>query len=181
MGTEVQVHFDVTHAFSLTQLPYYIVLGVFCAFVSVYFLRTTDRVESLLARLRSPWVRLGIGGLSLGLLIYLFPPLYGEGYWMLTELLDGDSSSLFNNTIYGSWATNAWLTLALLLVLVLFKAVATAVTIGGGGVGGTFGPSLVVGGLSGYFIAMLSNQIGLPQQDTASFALVGMAAVMTGV
>ena len=181
MGTDVQFHFEVSHPFALSQLPYYIVLGVFCALVSIYFLRTTDKVEGLFARMRNPWVKWLTGGIVLGLLIYLFPPLYGEGYGMLSELLKGDSTSLFSNTIYQSWSSSSFALLALLILLILLKAVATATTIGSGGVGGTFGPSLIIGGLSGYFIAMLSNQLGLPPQDTANFALVGMAAVMTGV
>lgn len=181
MGTDVQFHFEVTQQFGLSQLPFYVVLGVFCALVSIYFLRTTDRVEQLFARLKKPWVRVLAGGLVLGVLIYLFPPLYGEGYGMLTQLLHGDSSSLFVNTVYGSWSDNVLVLLLVLFLLIALKAVATAATIGSGGVGGTFGPSLIVGGLSGYFVAMLSNQLGLPEQDTANFALVGMAAVMTGV
>ena len=88
---------------------------------------------------------------------------------------------LFEHSVFASLCDNNWLVLAYLLVLILMKAVATATTIGCGGVGGTFGPSLIVGGMSGYFICMLSNQLGLPEQSTANFALVGMAAVMTGV
>lgn len=181
MGTDVQFHFEVTQAFGLSQLPFYVILGVFCALVSIYFLRTTDKVESLFAKFSNRWLRVGVGGLMLGVLIFLFPPLYGEGYGMLTQLLHSDSSSLFVNTVYESWAGNAWITLGVLFALILLKAVATATTIGSGGVGGTFGPSLIVGGLSGYFVAMMCNQMGLPPQDTANFALVGMAAVMTGV
>lgn len=181
MGTDVQFHFEVTQQFGLSQLPFYVVLGVFCALVSIYFLRTTDRVEQLFARFRKPWLRVLAGGLVLGVLIYLFPPLYGEGYGMLTQLLHGDSSSLFVNTVYGLWSDNVLVVLLVLFLLIALKAVATAATIGSGGVGGTFGPSLIVGGLSGYFVAMLCNQMGLPEQDTANFALVGMAAVMTGV
>ena len=181
MGTDVQFHFEVTQQFGLSQLPFYVVLGVFCALVSIYFLRTTDRVEQLFARFRKPWLRVLAGGLVLGVLIYLFPPLYGEGYGMLTQLLHGDSCSLFVNTVYGSWSDNVLVVLLVLFLLIALKAVATAATIGSGGVGGTFGPSLIVGGLSGYFVAMLCNQMGLPEQDTANFALVGMAAVMTGV
>lgn len=181
MGTDVQFHFEVTQQFGLSQLPFYVVLGVFCALVSIYFLRTTDRVEQLFARFRKPWLRVLAGGLVLGVLIYLFPPLYGEGYGMLTQLLHGDSSSLFVNTVYGSWSDNVLVVSLVLFLLIALKAVATAATIGSGGVGGTFGPSLIVGGLSGYFVAMLCNQMGLPEQDTANFALVGMAAVMTGV
>ncbi len=181
MGADVQFHFEVTQQFGLSQLPFYVILGVFCALVSVYFLRTTDKVEGLFAKFTNPWLRVGVGGLLLGVLIFLFPPLYGEGYGMLTQLLHGDSSSLFVNTIYGSLGSESWAVLLVLFLLILLKAVATASTIGSGGVGGTFGPSLIVGGLSGYFVAMACNQMGLPQQDTANFALVGMAAVMTGV
>ena len=181
MGADVQFHFEVTQQFGLSQLPFYVILGVFCALVSVYFLRTTDKVEGLFAKFTNPWLRVGVGGLLLGVLIFLFPPLYGEGYGMLTQLLHGDSSSLFVNTIYGSFGSESWAVLLVLFLLILLKAVATASTIGSGGVGGTFGPSLIVGGLSGYFVAMACNQMGLPQQDTSNFALVGMAAVMTGV
>ena len=181
MGTGVQFRFTVQEPFALDQLPFYAILGIFCAAVSLYFLRTTDRVEAWFGRRKNPWTKMLVGGLLLGVLVMLFPPLYGEGYWMLTNLLEGDSSSLFAGTLYQSFSGSAWFTLALLLLLILLKAVATATTIGSGGVGGTFGPSLIIGGLSGYFIAMLCNQLGLPPQNTANFALVGMAAVMTGV
>ena len=181
MGTGVQFRFSVEHPFALSQLPFYGILGVFCAAVSLYFLRTTDRVEGWFARRRNPWLKVLIGGLTMGALVLLFPPLYGEGYASLTELLHGNTDSLFSGTPYRNLAGNVWVTLVVLFLLILLKAVATATTIGSGGVGGTFGPSLVIGGLSGYFIAMFGNQIGLPVQDTANFALVGMAAVMTGV
>ena len=181
MGTEVQFQFTVEAPFALSQLPFYAVLGVFCAMVSLYFLKVTDNVEGWFAKRKSPWVKMLIGGLVLGVMVVLFPPLYGEGYASLTNLLHGNPDSLFAGTIYSQWAGNAWAIIAVLFVLILLKAIATATTIGSGGVGGTFGPSLVLGGLSGYFVATLGNQLGLPPQDTANFALVGMAAVMTGV
>ena len=180
MGTGVQFKFTIGEPFALSQLPYYIVLGIFCAVVSIYFLRVTDHVESWFARRRNPWLRWVIGGLMLGLLVVIFPPLYGEGYASLSTLLHGSSDTLFAGAPYSSFITQHS-TLILLILLIILKPVATAVTIGSGGVGGTFGPSLVLGGLSGYFIALLSNTLGLPPQNTANFALVGMAAVMTGV
>ena len=181
MGTGVQFNFTIGEPFALSQLPYYMVLGVFCAVVSVYFLRVTDRVEGWFSRRRNPWLRWVIGGLILGLMVVLFPPLYGEGYASLSTLLHGSSDTLFTGAPYQAFADKLWAPLALLVLLIILKPVATAATIGSGGVGGTFGPSLVLGGLSGYFIALLSNTIGLPPQNTANFALVGMAAVMTGV
>lgn len=182
MGQDVQFAFHVTEDFSLRQIPFLMVLGVFCAFSSVYFLRCTDKVESWFAK-RKNWInRWIIGGLVLGLMIFLFPPLYGEGYWALTELLNGSNDdALFVNSIFNTFRDNSWVALTILFVLILLKPIATATTIGCGGVGGTFGPSLVLGGLSGYFIAALGNQLGLPPQSTANFALVGMAGVMTGV
>ena len=181
MGTGVQFNFTINEPFALAQLPYYMVLGVFCAVVSVYFLRVTDKVEGWFAKRRNPWMRWVIGGLLLGLMVVLFPPLYGEGYASLTALLRGSTDTLFSAAPYRFFAGKVWAPLTVLALLIFLKPVATAVTIGSGGVGGTFGPSLVLGGLSGYFIALLSNTLGLPIQDTANFALVGMAAVMTGV
>ena len=182
MGHDVQFAFKVTEDFTLHQIPFLMVLGVFCAFSSVYFLRCTDWVESWFSR-RKNWMRKWlVGGVVLGVMIFLFPPLYGEGYWALTELLNGaNDDALFANSVFNIFRDNSWVALAILFVLILLKPIATATTIGSGGVGGTFGPSLVVGGLSGYFIAALGNQLGLPPQSTANFALVGMAGVMTGV
>lgn len=182
MGQQVQFVFTVAEDFSLSQIPFLVVLGIFCAFSSVYFLRCTDKIESLFGRSRSWVLKWLIGGVSLGVMIFLFPPLYGEGYWALTELLGGSGhDALFASSVFNVFRDNGWAALIILLMLILLKPVATAATIGSGGVGGTFGPSLIMGGLSGYFIAALGNQIGLPPQSTANFALVGMAAVMTGV
>lgn len=181
MGTDVQFAFQVTADFGLSQIPFYIVLGIFCAMASLYFLRVTDCVESWFARRKNYLWRLTIGGLLLGVMIFLCPPLFGEGYGYLTALLQGNSDLLFEHCIFLPWMDKEWAVLLFLFMLIVLKAVATATTIGCGGVGGTFGPSLVVGGISGFFVAMLCNQLGLPPQSCANFALVGMAAVMTGV
>lgn len=182
MGSDVQFAFQVAETFELSQIPYYIVLGIFCALVSIYFLRTTDRVEGWFSRMKNIWIRALAGGVALGVLIFFFPPLYGEGYNSLSALLGGDFEAIrWALPILDSHMNREFMLLAVLLALILLKAVATATTIGSGGVGGTFGPSLVVGGLSGFFVATLCNNLGLPPQSTANFALVGMAAVMAGV
>lgn len=182
MGSDMQFAFHATQDFSLSQIPFLIVLGIFCAASSIYFLRCTDKVESWFSRSQHWLGKLIVGGLMLGVMILLFPPLYGEGYWSLSALLNGSSSApLFADSIFSAFQSNEWFALGILLLLILLKPVATATTIGCGGVGGTFGPSLVLGGLSGYFVAALGNQLGLPPQSTANFALVGMAGVMTGV
>ncbi len=181
MGTDVQFAFAVTGEMALSQIPYYALLGVFCAVVSIYFLRATDRVEDWFAKRRREWHRVLAGTVGLGVLIFLFPPLFGEGYAFLTGLLHGNGEMLFEHSIFSSLMDNVWVVLVYMLVLIVMKAIATAATIGCGGVGGTFGPSLIIGGMAGYFFATLSNQIGLSPQSVSNFALVGMAAVMTGV
>jgi len=181
MGNDLQFAFTVVGQVEISQIPYYAVLGVFCALVSLYFLRVTDWIEDWFSRRKNVVVRALIGCIALGVMIFLFPPLFGEGYSFLTELLNGSDEMLFEHSIFASLSDKSWAVLTFLFLLILMKAVATATTIGCGGVGGTFGPSLIIGGVSGYFVCMLSNQLGLPEQSTANFALVGMAAVMTGV
>ena len=133
MGTGVQFSFSVSQPFTLSQLPFYGVLGVFCALVSLYFLRVADGVEGWFAKRKSPWTKLIAGGVALGVMVVIFPPLYGEGYSTLTALLGGDSSVIFSGTPYRMWSDNVWVLLGVLLALIVLKAVATATTIGAGG------------------------------------------------
>lgn len=186
MGNGVQFSFSVEDSFHIGQIPYYIVLGVICAMSSVYFLRATNGVEKWMSGFKSKTLKYVTGGVLLGIMIFLFPPLFGEGYASLTDLLDGSADTLFNNSIFsvvsGQWALSSqWIIIVYLLLLILLKAVATSVTIGSGGVGGTFGPSLIMGGLTGYLTYMLVVQAGFNGLSASTFALIGMAAVMTGV
>lgn len=185
MGNGVQFSFQVEDAFRVGQIPYYLILGVICAMSSVYFLRVTHKVEEWMAAMKSKTTRYVIGGILLGLMIFLFPPLFGEGYASLTELLNGSVETLFQNSIFEPLIQGeqslVWMVIVYLLLLILLKAVATAVTIGSGGVGGTFGPSLIMGGLTGYFAYMLIGVAGFDGLSASTFALIGMAAVMTGV
>ena len=181
MGDEVQFAYTITTGFELGQIPFYIILGAFCALSSIHFLRMSDKIEARCKKVKKPMNRMLIGGLALGLMIYIFPPLFGEGYGQLNALLNGHSEVLFENSLFAEFADKTWAVLLLLLLLIFMKVVATATTIGSGGVGGTFGPSLIVGGISGYFVATFCNFIGMTPQDTSNFALVGMAAVMSGV
>ena len=185
LGSDVQFSFVVEDAFHVGQIPYYFVLGVVCAMSSVYFLRATGSVEKWMSTMKSDSVRYVSGSLLLGVMIFLFPPLFGEGYSSLTGLLNGSADTLFDNSVFASLGHNghfqAWMVIIYLLLLILLKAVATSVTIGSGGVGGTFGPSLIMGGLTGYLTYMLVMQAGFDGLSASTFALIGMAAVMTGV
>ena len=179
MGTEVQFAGSI-EAFHMARIPFYLILGVFCGFMSLWFIRMTLRVEDRMRHIGNPFWRWGLCAVMLGVLIYLFPPLYGEGYSSLSLMLNNSAAeipSLFGDRLQGS----PWLFLLYFAAIMLFKVFATAFTNAGGGVGGTFGPTLVCGGLAGFVVARLINLLGFAALPEANFVLVGMAGLMAGV
>ena len=184
-GYNVEFFFSQSEPFYASRIPYVLLLGVFCGFVSLYFINLIDRIEGRFKRLRNRWVRFAVGGLTLSLLIFLMPPLYGEGYEGITRLINGDVTGIFNNSLFYSYRDNSIAVLLFLFALGAFKVFATAATNGGGGVGGTFAPSLFVGVMAGVFFAYLFNHLGIldPSMPLSikNFALMGMAGVMAGV
>lgn len=170
-----------TTPFIINNIPYYILLGVMCGFMSIYFIRTTMKVESLVSQIENPAKRWIISALSLGVLIYLFPPLYGEGYSSLSAALNNDIDVMFGNTIYGNLVTKEWFLLLFLFGVMMLKVFSMALTNAGRGVGGTFGPTLVIGGINGFLVARLINLTGLINLHEPNFALVGMGGLMAGV
>ena len=180
MGSGVIFSFELTDGFYLKHLPFYILLGVFTGFVSVYFTKSTMFVEGKMKKLRRKWQRWLLGGILLGVMIYIFPSLYGEGYEFMHELVNQKVDGLINESLFGEFSTIWYLILFLGLIMV-FKIVAMAVTGGSGGVGGIFAPSLFMGTVAGVFFSKLINlipQINIPEKN---MALVGMAGVMAGV
>lgn len=179
MGTDVQFAGTI-EAFHMARIPFYLILGVFCGFISLWFIRMTLRVEDRMRHVGNPFWRWGLCAVMLGVLIYLFPPLYGEGYSSLSLMLNNSAAeipSLFGESLQAS----PWLFLLYFAAIMLFKVFATAFTNAGGGVGGTFGPTLVTGGLAGFVIARLINLLGFAALPEANFVLVGMAGLMSGV
>ncbi len=184
-GYNVEFFFSQSEPFYASRIPFVVLLGVFCGFVSLYFINFIDRLEGRFKRLRNRWIRFAVGGLTLSLLIYLMPPLYGEGYEGITRLINGDVTGIFNNSLFYAYRSNTVAVLLFLFALGAFKVLATAATNGGGGVGGTFAPSLFVGCMAGVFFAYLFNNLGIldPEMPLSikNFALMGMAGVMAGV
>lgn len=181
-GYNVEFDFTQSEMFVTQRIPYVIALGVFCGLVSLYFTKVMNMMENFFRkRLSTPLQRTLVGGSILAGLVFLFPPLYGEGYLAINGLLDGDTSSIVNGSIFYSDGDNPWFILAFIGMIVLFKAFATSATNGGGGVGGTFAPSLYVGCMAGFFFAYLLNNLGIIDLSTKNFALMGMAGVMSGV
>lgn len=166
--------------FSLPNIPFYIVLGVAAGFFSLYFTNGTLWLEDKLSHLRNPYAKWAMCAVGLGLLIFLFPPLYGQGYDALHTLLNGREFVLERDTPLSFMMNSAWGVPLFFLLILFFKIVAMTLTNSGGGVGGTFGPTLFAGAVLGFVVARCFNLCGLavPEQN---FVLVGMAALMAGV
>ena len=168
--------------FSMGNIPFYILLGVFCALFSVYFTRMTLWLEDKIKSIKNPWLRWGISAGCLGLLIFLFPPLFGEGYGHVRELLNGGMINLEGQTVLAFFMRSTWSVPVFFLMILLLKVFSMSFTNAGGGVGGTFGPTLFIGAIAGFVVSRTINLIGgfavVPEQN---FVLVGMAGLMAGV
>jgi len=180
MGSGVLFSFDLVEGFYIKHIPYYIGLGLTTGLVSLYFTRTTMFIEGKMGKIKHRYVKVLIGGLTLGLLIFIFPSLFGEGYEFLELLINKEVGGLINESLFGTSSTAIQLLIFLFLILA-FKVVAMAVTNGSGGVGGIFAPSLFMGGVFGIFYARLLNLLPITEIPEKNMALVGMAGVMAGV
>jgi len=167
--------------FNIGNMPYYLVLGIFCGFGALYFTRATLSIEQRIKRILNPFRRWILCALCLGLLIFLFPPLYGEGYGALSALLNDNSAAAAGTTLYSGLSDNAWFLLLFFIAVFFFKVFSMSLTNAGGGVGGTFGPTLFMGGIVGFVVARLINMSGLHTVPEANFAMVGMAGMMSAV
>ena len=181
LGQAVEYNALITEGFIPSNALYYIGLGLFVGLVSAYFLKVTFSVEKRFKRVASPWRRFLVGAVLLGVLIYLFPALYGEGYDAINSALRGDYSTIYGSPVFAGWAGKEWSILILLAGIILLKAFATALTFGAGGVGGTFAPALFIGAFSGLFFSLTVNYLGIGTLDPAKFALVGMSGLIAGM
>lgn len=181
LGQAVEYPAVISEGFIPSNALYYIGLGLFVGLISAYFLRVTFGVEKRFKAIASPWKRFAIGAVMLGILIFFFPALYGEGYEAVNAALRGDYTPIYSNPIFSSLGQHEWAILVLLAALIILKAFATALTFGAGGVGGTFAPALFLGAFSGLFFALSMKYIGLRELDPAKFALVGMSGLIAGM
>ena len=170
--------------FAMRNIPFYIILGLFCAACSIYFTRTTLWLEDRIKSVKNPYKRWFLSAACLGLLIFLFPPLYGEGYDSLSVLLNGGEIAFPTRTVLGFFMNTAWTIPVFFLLILLLKVFSMSFTNAGGGVGGTFGPTLFVGAVAGFVLSRTVNlvfagtDISVPEQNSV---LVGMAGLMAGV
>lgn len=169
--------------FLVKRIPWYLILGAICGLVSLYFTRGMNHLEQWMKHsIQSMWGKLLVGGATLSMLIFLFPPLYGEGYDVIRQLINGDcTTAIVNSPLSQLFSFNPQLVLVgYFVAIILLKIVASVATNGAGGVGGIFAPSLFMGAIVGFVTARLMNMMGLSVSE-ANFALVGMAGLMSGV
>lgn len=180
-GNDRLFHYDQIMPFVIGDLPWYALLGVLTALASVYFNKVYFYFDDYFTKIKSKGRKLLIGGLALGLSIWLIPPLYGEGYETINALLNGRVESIVSQSLIYDWISGPYVIVGLLVGLMLVKIFAAVFTIGAGGVGGIFAPSLFMGSVLGFTFAYLLNLLGIADLHHTNFALVGMAGLMAGV
>lgn len=181
-GYNAEFFFSQSEPFTTDRIPYTIILGVICGLMSYYFTQVMFVMESMFKKIKKQGWRILTGGVLIAALVFLFPPLYGEGYAAINNLLDGNVSKVMDGTIFYVDRNDVWMVISFIAAVTLTKAFATSATNGAGGVGGTFAPSLFVGALTGFLFAYIFNNLDLGVTlSQKNFTLMGMAGVMSGV
>lgn len=181
LGEDILFSFSLTDTFKASETGYYLLFGALCGLISLYFTRAMYMVEGRITKLKNDYGRAFIGGISLALIILTFPPIYGEGYETIKSLLNGETEELFYHGFLFWLSDNQASLLIFLFLILIVKPIATALTIGAGGSGGIFAPSLFMGALTGYAFSSTSNNLLGTSLSTSNFTLVGMCGVMSGV
>ena len=177
----IAVSLDEADMFQVSQLPLFILLGCFTGIMAYYFTSVNSIVGGFYHSISSQWRKWLYAAITLGVLIFIFPPLYGEGHNSFGTLMSGQTNELFNNTLFMSLTESDWFLIVYLIAIMLFKVITMATTNAAGGVGGTFAPSLFVGAFAGASLAVICRNVFLWDVSITSFTLVGMAGVMSGV
>ena len=182
LGNEALFDFKLSDSFEVKDTLFYILLGVGTAFASIYFTKMYFGILKLFEPLKSPKYRLLVGGLAIGIMLYFIPPLYGEGFGFINNLLEGNHLTAIGTTPFDKYIDNIWVVIALLFGLTIFKAVAMTTTFAAGGSGGIFIPTMVMGSALGNLVAKVINNIGLGfSVSESNFTLIGMAGLIAGV
>jgi len=182
-GSDIILPFELEDSFKISEVPFYIILGILAAGCSMYFTHIYFKIGDAFKKIDSLFYRLILGGLGLGILIYFIPPLYGEGYNVINNLLAEDYLDALGTNLFNDYLDNIWVVIFLLAGLVFFKIIATSLTFGAGGVGGIFAPVLFMGSAMGHCFALIVNNLGILRNpiSVSSFTMVGMAGLMAGV
>lgn len=182
-GYELEFFFAQSEPFYTAGIPYVILFGIFCGLISLYFTKVMNMMERMFGKLKNAWLKFIVGSVILSTLIFMFPPLYGEGYQVMNMMLEGNLSQIFDGSIFYEYRNDTWWLIAFVGLILFTKAFATSATNGGGGCGGTFTPSLFIGCFAGFFFTLLLNNLGIIDSTLSmkNYALMGMAGVMSAV
>jgi len=180
MGTEVLYHFNIKELYSFRDIPFFVLLGIFTGLISVYFTKVYIFTHKFFERFNSYLTKALIGGVLIGALLYVFPALYGEGYEVINEALQGKSELIYSTSILSIFGDNHYMVFVIMLIVILLKAFATSFTFTAGGVGGIFAPTLFNGSILGLLFAMFFSSFGV-NLSFSNFALAGMAGTIAGV
>ena len=180
IGTDVLFRFKLIDVFQIQDIPFYIVLAIVTGFASVYFSKMYLKITTLFDKVKKPFQKLCIGSIAIGIILYLIPPLYGEGYGLINNLLNGNAIDSLQELPYNINYKKTYLVISMLLIIAVFKAIAMTTTFVAGGVGGVFIPTLFIGSTLGNAIAKTINQFGFSVSES-NFTLIGMSGLMAGV
>lgn len=179
---DILFSFKHLYSFNYHNIPYYILLGILAGFVSIHYARSFRKVEHFFSKRKTNSFRRALfGSVFLGLLIFVFPTLFGEGYESIKILADNHPEHLVENSIFERFSEQKWVLLVFISATMLIKVFATGITLGAGGNGGNFAPSLFVGSYLGFSVAYLCNIIGIAKLPIGNFTLVGMAGILSGL
>ncbi|WP_257667795.1 chloride channel protein [Parapedobacter tibetensis] len=179
--SEPLFHLVTDNNWEFEALLFYMLLAVIIGLFSIYFAKISTWAKALFSKVKNPYQKIGMSGLSLGLLIFLFPALYGEGYLAIQQILDGRMDALLANSIFSDYRHFGILIVIYTVITVFAKSIASLITLNSGGNGGVFGPSLVMGGLLGFAFSYGINLTGLIELNVANFVVAGMAAALSGI
>jgi CIC family chloride channel protein len=181
-GTHVLLGFELQDEFAIKDILFYVFLGLMTGIASIYFTKMYFLITDFFKRIKNQIYKLIVGGIAIGIMLYFIPPLYGEGYSMINNLLDGNHIAALGETPFDAYTDNIWVVIMLLTGVIIFKAIAMTTTFAAGGVGGIIIPTLFMGSALGNVIAKVINNIGLGfQVSESNFTLIGMTGLMAGV
>ena len=182
LDESILLNFKQQQSFDYHNIPYYILLGIFAGFIAVYYSRNFQKAEHFFSKVKlSPYKKGLFGASLLALIIFVFPTLFGEGYESIKTLSENDPGQLLENTLFSDFRNNSWVLLLFVGATMLLKVFATGITLGSGGNGGNFAPSLFLGSYAGFFFSKLINLTGFTKLPISNFTMVGMAGILSGL
>ena len=181
-GTDVLLRFELVDKFEISDILFYVILGIGTGVASVYFSKMYFGINNFFKRFKSARSKLIVGAIAIGIMLYFIPPLFGEGYGLINNLIEGNQQAAIGSTPFDADLNNVWIVIGLLVGITIFKAIAMTTTFAAGGVGGIFIPTLVMGSALGNAVALVINNLGLQfNVSESNFTLIGMTGLMAGV